>query len=82
METDAISTPKASPSTSQRKRKLGATPTKATPTKGAEPGPSPRKRVKQECKYGAKCYQKSKEHKEQFHHPWVSGEGARRDKEG
>ena len=48
---------------------------------GATAGTTPKKRpapsgktpvkTKPQCKYGVKCYQKSKEHRNKFNHPWV-----------
>lgn len=32
----------------------------------------PTKRPKPVCKYGPTCYQKGRQHREQFEHPWVS----------
>ena len=32
--------------------------------------PPTKKQKKLLCKYGAKCYQSSAKHKEQFEHPW------------
>lgn len=60
----------ASPRGTKRKRGGGVA---TTPTKRESDGDVPSsKRGKMECKYGPKCYQTSKQHKEQFLHPWVS----------
>ena len=56
-------------STSGTKRKLAAT---STDQSDESPGKPPAKRHKPVCKYGPKCYQKSRAHREQFDHPWVS----------
>ncbi len=65
----------ASPRGKKRKRE-GETAT--TPTKKGDSGDgvSPSKRKKVECKFGPKCYQKSRQHREQFLHPWVSQQAA------
>ena len=34
-------------------------------------GSSPAKQQKPLCRYGPKCYQKGRQHREQFDHPWV-----------
>lgn len=51
-------------------KRVVTTPTKrvvATPTKRVVATPT-----KQVCKYGVKCYQINKDHRDEFSHPWVS----------
>ena len=45
-----------------KKKPAGGHHSEATSTKGKKPI----------CKYEVKCYQKSREHREKFAHPWVS----------
>ena len=68
-------------SSTPRKRKKEAT--GATPSSSGAAGdsdepdsraPPSKKRKKLLCKYGAKCYQTSARHREQFDHPWHEAE--------
>ena len=68
-------------SSTPRKRKkepTGATPLSSGPAVDSnEPdsrAPPSKKRKKPLCKYGAKCYQTSARHREQFDHPWHEAE--------
>ena len=62
-----VHAPAASATGTKRKRAAAS-----TDQSDESPGKSPAKRRKPVCKYGPKCYQKSRAHKEQFDHPWVS----------